>query len=286
MTDDRQSGVLFESWLKDTDPMPADARPNVARVMARVPQTRQRGRWWPLPSFHRKAQSRTATDTTDYQPSPVPATNGHAPAVIGRTQIMFSPVKLITAGALIFAIGGVLLIAQPFDQQGSVPGAEQGAEPASTTPDVRTPAEVTGVIKEVRRNQPSEVVQSPTEFTSSPFVTVTTNFGYTMLMETDDPRLSGTYETNQTSQQYGTTGGVRTGIGRLANEGGSWASEFRGLSALGGVTFVHFLTGEGGYEGVSAMLLTLPAESGWEVTGFVAPDPLPAPPEWVLPPTE
>ena len=36
---------------------------------------------------------------------------------------MLSPVKAITAGALVFAIGGVLLIAQPFEQQGVVPGA-------------------------------------------------------------------------------------------------------------------------------------------------------------------
>jgi hypothetical protein len=36
---------------------------------------------------------------------------------------MFSPANAITAGALVFAIGGVMLIAQPFEQQGSVPGA-------------------------------------------------------------------------------------------------------------------------------------------------------------------
>ena len=53
MTDERQSGALFESWLKDTDPMPPDARSSVSRVMAQVPQTRQRGRWWPLPGLDR-----------------------------------------------------------------------------------------------------------------------------------------------------------------------------------------------------------------------------------------
>ena len=37
---------------------------------------------------------------------------------------MFSPVKAITAGALVFALGGMFLIAQPFGQQGAtVPGA-------------------------------------------------------------------------------------------------------------------------------------------------------------------
>ena len=57
-----------------------------------------------------------------------------------RISSMFSPVKAITAGALVFAIGGVLLIAQPFDQQGSsVPGAATDAEPAQTV-------EVTGQV--------------------------------------------------------------------------------------------------------------------------------------------
>lgn len=37
---------------------------------------------------------------------------------------MFSPVKAIIAGALVFVFGGAVFIAQPFDQQaGSVPGA-------------------------------------------------------------------------------------------------------------------------------------------------------------------
>ena len=38
---------------------------------------------------------------------------------------MFNPVSAVTAGALVFALGGALFIAQPFDQQPeSVPGAE------------------------------------------------------------------------------------------------------------------------------------------------------------------
>ena len=36
---------------------------------------------------------------------------------------MFSPVKAVTTGVIVFAIGGAFLIAQPFEQQGSVPGA-------------------------------------------------------------------------------------------------------------------------------------------------------------------
>jgi hypothetical protein len=52
---------------------------------------------------------------------------------------MFSPVKAITAGALVFALGGVLLIAQPFDQRGTLaPGA--GTEYAQ-------PVEVSGTLQ-------------------------------------------------------------------------------------------------------------------------------------------
>ncbi len=95
-----------------------------------VPQTRQQVAGGPFPLFDRKAHELTATGMTDYQPSPIPATNGHAPTVIGRTQTMFSPVKAITVGALVFAIGGTFLIAQPFGQQGdSVPGAQSAFLP-------------------------------------------------------------------------------------------------------------------------------------------------------------
>ena len=92
MTDDRQSGVLFESWLKGTDPMPPNARPSVARVMARMPQTRQRGRWWPLPLLD--------------SPAPIPTTNGRQPA---RGFTMLSALKFVVAAAIVALFGGFLL---------------------------------------------------------------------------------------------------------------------------------------------------------------------------------
>ena len=121
------------AWLKGREVRPVHSEDTVRRVAARLPQVRQRSRWWPFPVFHRKAQTPTS-DIADYQPSPIPATNGHNPTVTGRTQSMFSPVKAITAGALVFALGGVMLIAQPFDQQGgSVPGAATEDEVAPNT---------------------------------------------------------------------------------------------------------------------------------------------------------
>ncbi len=113
------------SWLKGREVPHPDSQQTARQVAARLPHIGQRGRWWPLPSFRRPPNT---DQTTDYQPSPIPSANGHTPTVIGRTTSMLSPVKAITAGALVFAIGGAFLIAQPFEQQGGVPGAE--AEPS------------------------------------------------------------------------------------------------------------------------------------------------------------
>ena len=128
---------LLDTWYRDREVPRPEVQTGVGRVMADVPQTRQRSRWWPFPIFYRRTQSPTATDLTDTvknQPSHIPASNGHNPTVIGRTSSMLSPVKAITAGALVFAIGGVLLIAQPFDQRGaSVPGAVTDDEAAPNT---------------------------------------------------------------------------------------------------------------------------------------------------------
>ena len=133
MNDEQMQSALDE-WFEDTDPQPPNAQRTATHVMAQVPQTRQRGRWLPFRLFRPKAETPTATGTTEYQPSPIPASNGHSPTVIGRTSSMLSPVKAITAGALVFAIGGVFLIAQPFDQQGgNVPGAATDTEPVPAT---------------------------------------------------------------------------------------------------------------------------------------------------------
>ena len=64
--------------------------------------------------------------------TPMPSANGDPAMITGRTHAMFTPVKAIVAGALTFALLGVLSIAQPFDQQGAtVPGAPVASPPPS-----------------------------------------------------------------------------------------------------------------------------------------------------------
>jgi hypothetical protein len=137
---DELEAPFLDEWLQDTEVTPPDPHQGARRVASRLPHAKQVGRWLPFVVFQRKAQTPMATDTAEYQPSPIPATNGHSPTVLGRTKFMFSPVKAITAGAIVFAIGGALLIAQPFDQQGEgVPGAETDVE-------AMRPALVTGTM--------------------------------------------------------------------------------------------------------------------------------------------
>jgi hypothetical protein len=149
------------SWLKGREVPPPDSKQTASQVVARLPKVRQRSRWWPLPIIRPATKPSSTEQITDPQITPALATNGHSPTVLGRTQSMFSPVKAITAGALVFAIGGALLVAQPFGQQGSVPGAATDAEPAQTV-------EVTGQVR----------------FSGSG--------GSIETWTTDDPRLTGT----------------------------------------------------------------------------------------------
>ena len=67
-------------------------------------------------------------------PTSIPAANGQTPTITGRTTSMLSPAKAITAGALVLAVSGAFLVAQPFQQPSAVPGAEDEAtEPIPPT---------------------------------------------------------------------------------------------------------------------------------------------------------
>jgi hypothetical protein len=161
---------------------------------------------------------------------------------------MFSPVKAITAGALVFALGGVLLIAQPFDQQSAVPGAETeaiaptwvtgtvGRAPScSSDPDV--------MDGDVLRSRNIEC--SPQTWTSS------------------DPRLTGEVSRRWNEDTHRTDEGtisVSMDAAYLRNEGGGWACSASQLLKGSGSSSeevtgtTHTCIGDGGYEGLSALL--------------------------------
>jgi hypothetical protein len=265
---ERPDNTGLHDWLDETVGQTPDPVEGTHQVMSQIEETSQVGRWSPFPVFRRKAKARTpaTNDMTKYQPSPIQATNGRSPTVIGRTQSMFSPVKAITAGALVFAIGGVMLIAQPFDQQGSIPGAEQGADPAA-------PVEVTArhVGVGCEGYDSSEVDGR-----------VVRVYGYTCTVDNEwsDPRLQGT-ETYHDNYVDHADSGLTIGhyVHNIVTDDGAWRMrpQFRiespGLKNFSGA---WVLDGEGAYEGLSVVL----AKEGNDLEGFIIEsDLVPPPPE-------
>jgi hypothetical protein len=186
---------------------------------------------------------------------------------------MFSPSKALIAGAPVFGIGGVLLIAQPFDQQGSVPGAAIDAEPvwvtgtitlapSCTGPTVATPA------PEGARQERDYLCQ-PQTWTIS------------------DPRLSGTAAVTWNADVYTLDEGVKSVITEafyVSNPGGAWACRSNGLQHGTGVLQpweneeTLMCVGEGEYVGLSAILVIGNPE-GPDIVGMIFPGDAPPLPE-------
>jgi hypothetical protein len=254
------------NWIKRTEARPPDAHHSAREVMARLPEVRQPRRWWPFPVIYRKAQpAPKTTDTTQYRPSPSPATNGHTPTATGRTQTMLSPVKAITVTALVFTIGGMMLIAQPFDRQGgNVPGAE-------VTDESMSPSQVSGrYIYERSQTRHSELFRSEDgveRFPGDSWAGIT--------VESSDPRLAGEASFTLDRDIYPGRIGIVWGTGVITNEAGSWTGSTVGVirpeDGIAWRTRDQF-TGSGAYEGLSVML---DKESNGEFEGVIVPGPLP-----------
>jgi hypothetical protein len=261
---DEQMQPILDTFYRDREIARPKVQTGVASVMTQVPRTRQRSRRWPFPVFSRRTETPTATDTADYQPSPIPATNGHSPTVLVRTQSMFSPVKAITAGALVFALGGVLLIAQPFDQQGrSVPGAAtdgvgQGA------------AAVSGQIDSmVRGDEPDFIYGGDPNDGGFEYYR---NEEYLGRAEMSDERLSGEVHLTLNDDRWGEyeepeTVAVHWGTVSIENDAGTWLGTHTFVEghAEGLVAHHMELVGSGAYEGLSAILYA--SEDGEHVPG-------------------
>jgi hypothetical protein len=179
---------------------------------------------------------------------------------------MFSPAKAITVGALVFALGGAFLIAQPFDQQGSVPGAATDAEAA-------TPVAVTAT------NSAGSCSAGTVETLGG----VTASRGGTCqpAWTWSDERLNGTVTWAENVDRYTDGSGlsVRTFALSVENDEGGWRMrplpqvEFPGAPAVAAEVWV--MDGEGAYEGLTAVVLV----EGYEPHGFIIDGSTPPPPE-------
>lgn len=183
---------------------------------------------------------------------------------------MFSPVKAIIGGALVFALSAAFLVAQPIDRLGGgVPGAEQGVAPAA-------PVEVTATFRDIECEgyDSSEVVGRVVRIYGD---TCTVN------NEWSDPRLEGT-ETYRDNHVDFADSGLTIGhyVHNIVTDDGAWrmrpqfSIDSPGLDNFSG-TWV--LDGEGAYEGLSVVLAKDQLDSV-PLTGYIISTALvPPPPE-------
>jgi hypothetical protein len=185
---------------------------------------------------------------------------------------MLSPSKALIAGALVFGIGGVMLIAQPFDQQGrNVLGA---AAPASLVEvsgsGTGGPCPVEGTISE------GESVR-------------TTRGGYcNPVWNMSDPRLDGTvtWATNYDDFLLDDSGLSVSVLGiSIVNEEGAWRMmpevRFETPDVVPGAVPAQFvLVGEGAYEGLYAVLASTDlGDTNGTLQGFIVQGEIPPAPE-------
>jgi hypothetical protein len=283
---DEQVQSTLETWFEATDPQPPDARRTAVQVMAEVRQTRQRGHWLPISLFRHRVQIPTAADTLDDRPIPIPATNGHT-TVIGRTQTMFSPAKAITAAALVFGIGGALLIAQPFGQpRGTTPGAATEVVPPP-------PAEFSGQIVCGPPIPPDGGGSETTVDIGDEGLVLTRYRGGTWRQTIDvtDPRLEGDIYHRWESDAYAVPDGetgptVAAATWRIENDEGAWDGGHMELFLSDGTRLpsLTWFTGDGAYEGLTALMEVVGLEDGCtaDIRGVIVegvPAPVPYNPE-------
>jgi len=250
MNDER----FLKEWLEDDAPDSPGTRESAHQIMARLPKTSQRSRWWPL--------LRSGRSTSK------PSQDGEPPTLSGRTRFMFSPAKAITAAVFVFAVGGALFIAQPNDRQGAnVPGAETG------TSAVRDPAPFSGEIHAYGGS---------------------TIGGYRWTVEEmTDPRLDGTAFYSGSGADLTHDSWIGWWTLRIVNERGAWQASFPAFywdatgteeegneEAEGPDVATALLYGEGDYEGLVAVMgIDLTQPYGWGVNGVVVDaETLPEPP--------
>jgi hypothetical protein len=191
--------------------------------------------------------------------------------------------RAITAGALVFAIGGVLLIAQLFDQQrGGVPGAEQPAERME-------PSFFTGNI-----GASGSSISEASHAVRDDGVVIVTGEGYGGIeFITNDPRITGKLSMLKNEADYregaladsptSEVGTIRSGLFRIVNDDDAWEGPVTNLQLqnLERELDEGWLTGERDDEGLMAYVVI---ENLGAIRGHITPDgPPPVPTEMPTP---
>ena len=189
---------------------------------------------------------------------------------------MFSATKLVTAGILVFATGAILSLAQPLGQPSRI--ALSAAEVVKAGP----AAYVHGALVEVDCCGDDAETFDPegNRLTLRGLVA-------TGVVEMDDARLAGSYTLIGNGDEFpqaDTPERVEIGWGelRIENEDGAWSGTFAttydSAETYETSLVLYEMTGEGAYEGLSALLGETGNIRTWpqfEVAGAIFTGPLP-----------
>ncbi len=261
---DRTTGRVRD-WLRQSTPTPPDAERSVEDVMATLfrqsqVQPRVSARWF----------------------------SGRGGNEGGSS--MFTALKLGLATALVALVGGFFTVSVTQPAEDSAPGAAVSPSPSAEAETAAGPAvAVSGRVNPGRVAREADV-----EIRTTVPEEVWTDYVWVFQVVTDDPRINGRLDFTQNVYSFLAddlfSGSVQTAVGRIVNDGGSWAVEAQGfaqpgLNAYHNSNFVLHLTGSGGYDGLSAILLMDPVpRSHWDVEGIIFPGAPPETPASVDPP--
>ena len=273
---DERFAARISSWLRGSDRPARQPNDNVARAMGHIHQTRQRRRWlWFLPGPRPTAGAKAEQDL-DQESPPTSSQGKSVPAPIGGTTTMISATKMIGLAASL-ALVGALALALPANQpEGSVGPAAAPAEPAEMAP-------FSGTMRTLSIDDYGETV-------AHDWGRALMDQQWTFEHDFDDERLNGMGRSRVNDHRIaGSSGGPKSFTLYIENDGGSWVGTGRAYNGVNGGGWHHqtVLTGQGGYEGLTAILAadqsaqsSVLEVSGVMFTGGLPPLPEAAPTEF------
>jgi hypothetical protein len=267
MTNDRDLDRQVHSWLAEPPSGPPDRDAVYARVMDRLPETRQRRLRWPF-------------QWNPFAPGATRSADANGPHPQGRSNIMLNATRALALVAGLALAGSLAVVVDPFD------ASSRSVTPGAESRSVDEVAKVTGNATFGLADIGAKSIDGK----------VSRERGTTLTgrMTTGDARLDGDvevmYNVDHLTLEPGTSTSLFAGEISITNEDGAWHGLWSGAEFPPGpengdpqvTRHQATLAGSGSYEGLSALIYVYypPGGSTPEVEGVIFPGDLPSFPDW------